>query len=110
MTQRFSLSLVSAAVDASLFEPDPPQQQAPHTRRRRGRHRGRPLGGVAAHSWDASGGSSSGDGSINSGDGSRSDHSITVVALSRLVYRKGIDLLAAVLPELCERHPRLQVG
>ena len=33
---------------------------------------------------------------------------ITVVALSRLVYRKGIDLLAAVLPELCGRHPNLR--
>jgi len=29
----------------------------------------------------------------------------TVVVMSRLVYRKGIDLLAAVLPELCQRHP-----
>lgn len=33
---------------------------------------------------------------------------ITIVALSRLVYRKGIDLLAAVLPELCGRHPHLR--
>lgn len=34
--------------------------------------------------------------------------SITVVAMSRLVYRKGIDLLAAVLPELCNLHPKLR--
>ena len=34
---------------------------------------------------------------------------VTIVALSRLVYRKGIDLLAAVLPDLCERHPHVQV-
>jgi phosphatidylinositol glycan class A protein len=33
---------------------------------------------------------------------------ITVVAMSRLVYRKGIDLLGAVLPELCNRHPELR--
>ena len=32
---------------------------------------------------------------------------INAVCLSRLVYRKGIDLLAAVLPELCREHPRL---
>ena len=43
--------------------------------------------------------------SSNGGSGS-----ITSVALSRLVYRKGIDLLAAVLPELCQRHPSVQVG
>lgn len=36
------------------------------------------------------------------------DGTITVVALSRLVYRKGIDLLAAVLPVLCARHPNLR--
>lgn len=32
---------------------------------------------------------------------------ITIVALSRLVYRKGIDLLAVILPELCTRHPHI---
>ena len=32
---------------------------------------------------------------------------ITVVALSRLVYRKGIDLLAAVIPAICQRHPHV---
>jgi glycosyltransferase involved in cell wall biosynthesis len=37
------------------------------------------------------------------------DGAITVVALSRLVYRKGIDLLAAVLPALCHNHPNVQV-
>lgn len=38
---------------------------------------------------------------------SRNDAPITVIAMSRLVYRKGIDLLAAVLPELCRRHPSI---
>ncbi|KIY98372.1 phosphatidylinositol glycan, class A [Monoraphidium neglectum] len=33
---------------------------------------------------------------------------LTVVALSRLVYRKGIDLLALVIPEVCARHPNVQ--
>ncbi|EFN58809.1 hypothetical protein CHLNCDRAFT_20112 [Chlorella variabilis] len=37
------------------------------------------------------------------------DRGITIVALSRLVYRKGIDLLAAILPTLCHQHPNLQV-
>ena len=32
---------------------------------------------------------------------------ITIIAMSRLVYRKGIDLLAAVVPELCRRHPNI---
>lgn len=32
---------------------------------------------------------------------------ITVVALSRLVYRKGIDILALVIPEICHRHPNV---
>ncbi|XP_035663691.1 N-acetylglucosaminyl-phosphatidylinositol biosynthetic protein-like [Branchiostoma floridae] len=34
----------------------------------------------------------------------RSDR-VTVVVMSRLVYRKGIDLLAGIIPELCGRHP-----
>ena len=32
---------------------------------------------------------------------------ITIVALSRLVYRKGIDLLALVIPEVCAAHPEV---
>uniref|UniRef100_A0A8C5BYE1 phosphatidylinositol N-acetylglucosaminyltransferase n=1 Tax=Gadus morhua TaxID=8049 RepID=A0A8C5BYE1_GADMO len=32
---------------------------------------------------------------------------ITVVVISRLVYRKGIDLLGGIIPELCLRHPDL---
>jgi glycosyltransferase involved in cell wall biosynthesis len=32
---------------------------------------------------------------------------ITIVALSRLVYRKGIDILALVIPEICHRHPHV---
>ncbi|XP_059835734.1 phosphatidylinositol N-acetylglucosaminyltransferase subunit A [Hypanus sabinus] len=32
---------------------------------------------------------------------------ITVVVVSRLVYRKGIDLLAGIIPELCLKHPDL---
>lgn len=53
-----------AAVDASLYEPDPAQ---------------------------------------------RDGDCITIVALSRLVYRKGIDLLAAALPDLCALHPRIRI-
>ncbi|EPZ36860.1 Glycosyl transferase, family 1 domain-containing protein [Rozella allomycis CSF55] len=33
---------------------------------------------------------------------------ITIVVLSRLVYRKGMDLLVAVIPRLCAYHPRLR--
>lgn len=32
---------------------------------------------------------------------------ITIVALSRLVYRKGIDIMALVIPEVCHRHPNV---
>lgn len=32
---------------------------------------------------------------------------VTVVALSRLVYRKGVDLLAVVIPAVCCRHPHV---
>ncbi|XP_078736796.1 LOW QUALITY PROTEIN: phosphatidylinositol N-acetylglucosaminyltransferase subunit A [Lampetra fluviatilis] len=39
--------------------------------------------------------------------GSRRPGRITVVVVSRLVYRKGIDLLAGIIPELTARHPDL---
>lgn len=32
---------------------------------------------------------------------------LVIVTLSRLVYRKGIDLLAAILPAVCARHPHV---
>ena len=32
---------------------------------------------------------------------------VTVVVVSRLVYRKGMDLLAGVVPIICSRHPDL---
>ncbi|TRY88181.1 hypothetical protein DNTS_026881 [Danionella cerebrum] len=37
----------------------------------------------------------------------RDNNKITVVVISRLVYRKGIDLLGGIIPELCARHPDL---
>ncbi|KAK1797869.1 hypothetical protein P4O66_008212 [Electrophorus voltai] len=41
-------------------------------------------------------------------DPSRRDNSkITIVVVSRLVYRKGIDLLGGIIPELCTKHPDL---
>ncbi|KAG9271003.1 phosphatidylinositol N-acetylglucosaminyltransferase subunit A [Astyanax mexicanus] len=39
--------------------------------------------------------------------GSRDDSKITIVVVSRLVYRKGIDLLGGIIPELCAKHPDL---
>lgn len=33
---------------------------------------------------------------------------VTIVAFTRLVYRKGIDLLAVILPDICERHPNVR--
>ncbi|XP_061924974.1 phosphatidylinositol N-acetylglucosaminyltransferase subunit A-like isoform X2 [Entelurus aequoreus] len=37
----------------------------------------------------------------------RHDNRITIVVISRLVYRKGIDLLGGIIPELCLKHPDL---
>ncbi|XP_028655633.1 phosphatidylinositol N-acetylglucosaminyltransferase subunit A [Erpetoichthys calabaricus] len=37
----------------------------------------------------------------------REDGKITIVVISRLVYRKGIDLLAGIIPKLCLKHPDL---
>ncbi len=33
---------------------------------------------------------------------------VTVVILCRLVYRKGVDLLKAVVPRICAKHPRVR--
>ena len=33
---------------------------------------------------------------------------ITVIVMSRLVYRKGADLLVEIIPEVCARHPTVQ--
>lgn len=32
---------------------------------------------------------------------------VTIVVISRLVYRKGADLLAAVIPQICAKHPKV---
>uniref|UniRef100_A0A3B4TN16 phosphatidylinositol N-acetylglucosaminyltransferase n=1 Tax=Seriola dumerili TaxID=41447 RepID=A0A3B4TN16_SERDU len=37
----------------------------------------------------------------------RQEDRITIVVISRLVYRKGIDLLGGIIPELCLKHPDL---
>ncbi|XP_037566079.1 phosphatidylinositol N-acetylglucosaminyltransferase subunit A-like isoform X1 [Dermacentor silvarum] len=33
---------------------------------------------------------------------------ITIIVVSRLVYRKGVDLMAGVIPVICNRHPNVQ--
>lgn len=33
---------------------------------------------------------------------------VTIVALTRLVYRKGIDLLAVIIPDVCHRYPHVK--
>lgn len=38
----------------------------------------------------------------------RQEEKITIVVISRLVYRKGIDLLGGIIPELCLKYPELQ--
>lgn len=38
----------------------------------------------------------------------RDAEKITIVVMSRLVYRKGADLLASVIPEICNRHSDVQ--
>lgn len=38
----------------------------------------------------------------------RPSNQITIVVVSRLVYRKGVDLMAGVIPVICSRHPNVQ--
>lgn len=33
---------------------------------------------------------------------------VTIIVVSRLVYRKGVDLMAGVIPVICSRHPNVQ--
>ncbi len=35
-------------------------------------------------------------------------HPVTIVIISRLVYRKGIDLLVAAAPQICELYPNVR--
>ena len=92
-------------MDASLFEPglpQPGQQQRPQSNGK---------GGAWSTGIILKGSSDGHCSPVSSiGGGSSGGTPVTIVALSRLVYRKGIDLLAAVLPELCQRHPNVQVG
>lgn len=37
----------------------------------------------------------------------RDPSKVTIVVMSRLVYRKGIDLLIEVIPEICRRFPNV---
>uniref|UniRef100_A0A8C6U7F6 Phosphatidylinositol N-acetylglucosaminyltransferase subunit A n=1 Tax=Neogobius melanostomus TaxID=47308 RepID=A0A8C6U7F6_9GOBI len=37
----------------------------------------------------------------------RQNDKITIVVISRLVYRKGIDLLGGIIPDLCHKYPEL---
>ncbi|XP_076303391.1 phosphatidylinositol glycan anchor biosynthesis class A isoform X2 [Lasioglossum baleicum] len=38
----------------------------------------------------------------------RDNNFITIVIVSRLVYRKGVDLLARIIPDICSRHEDVQ--
>ncbi|PSN41939.1 N-acetylglucosaminyl-phosphatidylinositol biosynthetic protein [Blattella germanica] len=38
----------------------------------------------------------------------RDDDTVTIVVVSRLVYRKGVDLMAQVIAEICPRYPKIQ--
>lgn len=38
----------------------------------------------------------------------RDNDSITIVIVSRLVYRKGVDLLARIIPDICSRYENVQ--
>ena len=49
---------------------------------------------------------SAGDGTICAVIGSTDDVStVTIVVLSRLMYRKGVDLLIPLIPRICQLHP-----
>nr|CAG4641651.1 EOG090X0515 [Eurycercus lamellatus] len=48
------------------------------------------------------------DSTLFTSDPSKRDkNKITIVALSRLVYRKGVDLLASVIPIVCRKYPQV---
>lgn len=32
----------------------------------------------------------------------------TIIVICRLVYRKGVDLLVDIIPEICNRHPNVR--
>jgi phosphatidylinositol glycan class A protein len=36
------------------------------------------------------------------------DFQVTIVVISRLVYRKGMDLLVAIIPRICAMHPKVK--
>ena len=38
-----------------------------------------------------------------------SSHEIVIVVISRLVYRKGADLLVEVIPEVCRLYPNVSI-
>ncbi|XP_067145458.1 phosphatidylinositol N-acetylglucosaminyltransferase subunit A isoform X2 [Centruroides vittatus] len=38
----------------------------------------------------------------------RNPNKITIIVISRLVYRKGVDLLAGVIPIICNKYPKTQ--
>jgi len=40
--------------------------------------------------------------------GKRDPSKITIVVISRLVYRKGMDLLAGLIPKICAKYPQVQ--
>lgn len=85
-----------ACVEQQQQEQQQDEQQQP---RRRGRRAAAASAGAAA---------SSGAESDGGGGGPYARPPLTIVALSRLVYRKGIDLLALVIPEVCARHPHVR--
>ncbi|XP_056415157.1 phosphatidylinositol N-acetylglucosaminyltransferase subunit A [Hyla sarda] len=37
----------------------------------------------------------------------KKSNKITIVVVSRLVYRKGVDLLGGIIPEMCQKYPEL---
>lgn len=89
------VSVIPNAVDTTLFQPAGPSPAAaaeaqPSTSgRRRSSDAGQPR-------------------LRRAGRAAAAPEPVTVVVLSRLVYRKGMDILAAAIPELCHRHPHLR--
>lgn len=79
--QPHMVSVIPNAVDPSCFTPDPSQADP---------NKGRC--------------------SVMSCDGhmvTDMSHAVTIVVVSRLVYRKGMDLLAGVIPILCSKYPEV---
>jgi phosphatidylinositol glycan class A protein len=96
------VSAIPNAVDALQFTPEG-EEETEETARRRGSSSSSRRGSRSGRRSDRRRSSSSTD-----DDDDDDDDTVTIVIMSRLVYRKGIDLAVDVIPRICAAHPRVR--